>query len=217
MTGAWCLVQGWGGFFMLPGVFLLLLGLALHPRLNRLPKEEDDGVVLRRPDAPELFALIAEASGTRGVDAVAVNAETNASVQTYGLRGRLLTLGLPLWEPLTPEHRIALLGHELGHYSNGDARRGLVLGPAYRSLGLWLYYLSPIANPTNAVHMITNLAYVVPRLLVQGVLTDAAENDYGSHRIHAPGEMVTLPDSIGAKVTLDVAAILDAGQPNRTP
>ncbi|NEC91903.1 Uma2 family endonuclease [Streptomyces sp. SID12501] len=49
------------------------------------------------------------------------------------------------------------------------------------------------------------------------VLTDAAENDYGSHRIHAPGELVTLPDSIGAKVTLDVAAILDAGQPKRTP
>ncbi len=49
------------------------------------------------------------------------------------------------------------------------------------------------------------------------VLTDAAENDYGSHRVHAPGELVTLPESIGAKVTLDVAAILDAGQPNRTP
>ena len=45
------------------------------------------------------------------------------------------------------------------------------------------------------------------------VLTDAAENDYGNHRIHAPGELVTLPDTLGAKVTLDVAEILKAGQP----
>lgn len=172
VTGIWYVVSGWGGFLMVPGVFLLLLGWALHPRLNRLPKDEDNGVVLRRPDAPELFALIdeiAEATGTRSVDAVAVNAEANASVQTYGFRGRLLTLGLPLWESLTPEHRIALLGHELGHYSNGDTRRGLVLATAYRSLSLWLYYLSSIPNPT-AIQMITNLAYVVPRLLVQGVL-----------------------------------------------
>ncbi|WP_371662191.1 M48 family metallopeptidase [Streptomyces sp. NBC_00280] len=171
-TGIWCVVSGWGGLLMVPGLFLLLLGWGLRPRLNRLPKDEDNGVVLRRPDAPELFALIdeiAEVSGTRGVDAVAVNADTNASVQTYGLRGRLLTLGLPLWESLTPEHRIALLGHELGHYSNGDTRRGLVLGTAYNSLDLWLYYLSPTANRT-AVQMLTSLAYIVPRLVVQGVL-----------------------------------------------
>ncbi|MEU6224068.1 M48 family metalloprotease [Streptomyces sp. NPDC047042] len=173
VTGIWCVVSGWGGFLMLPGLFLLLLGFALRPRLGRLPKEEDNGVVLRRPDAPELFALIdeiAEASGTRGVNAVAVDASINASVRTYGLRGRLLTLGLPLWESLTPEHRIALLGHELGHYSNGDTRRGLVLGSAFHSLGLWLHYVSPIANPVTAIQMITNLAYVVPRLLLQGVL-----------------------------------------------
>ncbi|MET7985596.1 MULTISPECIES: Uma2 family endonuclease [unclassified Streptomyces] len=45
------------------------------------------------------------------------------------------------------------------------------------------------------------------------VLTDPAGGGYGSHRIHAPGEVVALPDSIGAKVTLDVAEILAAGGP----
>ncbi|ELP63467.1 M48 family metalloprotease [Streptomyces turgidiscabies] len=172
VTGVWCVVSGWGSFLMVPGLFLLLLGWALRPRLNRLPKDEGTGVVLRRPEAPELFALIDEiavASGTRGVDAVAVNAEVNASVRTYGLRGRLLTLGLPLWESLSPERRIALLGHELGHYSNGDTRRGLVLATAYHSLNLWLYYLSPTPNPTP-IQAITNLAYVVPRFLILGVL-----------------------------------------------
>ncbi|MDX3642632.1 Uma2 family endonuclease [Streptomyces sp. MB09-02B] len=45
------------------------------------------------------------------------------------------------------------------------------------------------------------------------VLTDPAGDTYASHRVHAPGETVTLPESIGAKVTLDVEAILKAGQP----
>ncbi|WP_405931235.1 Uma2 family endonuclease [Streptomyces sp. NBC_00827] len=44
------------------------------------------------------------------------------------------------------------------------------------------------------------------------VLTDPVQDEYASHRIHAPGELITLPDSLGAKVTLDVAEILRAGQ-----
>ncbi|MPY61869.1 Uma2 family endonuclease [Streptomyces spongiae] len=45
------------------------------------------------------------------------------------------------------------------------------------------------------------------------VLTEPAGDEYANHRVHAPGEIVTLPDSIGAKVTLDVEQILTAGQP----
>ncbi|MFI1418399.1 Uma2 family endonuclease [Streptomyces sp. NPDC020731] len=47
------------------------------------------------------------------------------------------------------------------------------------------------------------------------VLTDPVENEYAGHRFHSPGQQVTLPDSIGAKVTLDVAEILRAGQPRK--
>lgn len=43
------------------------------------------------------------------------------------------------------------------------------------------------------------------------VLTDPAGDDYATHRIHSPGQLITLPDSIGAEVTLDVAEILQAG------
>lgn len=45
------------------------------------------------------------------------------------------------------------------------------------------------------------------------VLTDPVGSEYATHRFHSPGQQVTLPDSIGAKVTLDVAGILEAGQP----
>ncbi|MYT31812.1 MULTISPECIES: Uma2 family endonuclease [unclassified Streptomyces] len=41
------------------------------------------------------------------------------------------------------------------------------------------------------------------------VLTEPIEDGYGMHRIHVPGEKVTLPESIGAEVTLDVTQVLD--------
>ncbi|OEV05308.1 Uma2 family endonuclease [Streptomyces oceani] len=47
------------------------------------------------------------------------------------------------------------------------------------------------------------------------VLTDPVANEYDTHRVHAPGEHVTLPESIGAEVTLDVAEVLRAARPAR--
>ncbi|WP_030983307.1 Uma2 family endonuclease [Streptomyces sp. NRRL WC-3744] len=44
------------------------------------------------------------------------------------------------------------------------------------------------------------------------VLTEPAGSEYTNHRVHAPGETVTLPDSIGAEVALDVEQIIKAGQ-----
>ncbi|MFF0010476.1 M48 family metallopeptidase [Streptomyces sp. NPDC005374] len=162
------LVRGWGGLGMVFGLFLLALAWSLRPRLNRL---SDDNRVLLRDDAPELYALVDEvaaALGTRGVDAVVVDARANAGVTHLGLRGRLLTLGLPLWEVLSPQQRIALLGHELGHFTNGDTRHGMVVGTACRSLGTWHYYLLPVPNP-NTIQVVTNLACVPFRLLVMAV------------------------------------------------
>ncbi|WP_016908964.1 Uma2 family endonuclease [Streptomyces xiaopingdaonensis] len=47
------------------------------------------------------------------------------------------------------------------------------------------------------------------------ILTEPADGEYQSHRLHAPGEQAVLPESIGAKVSLDVAQILDAGKNKR--
>ncbi|WP_371671020.1 M48 family metallopeptidase [Streptomyces sp. NBC_00289] len=169
-AGIWWIVRGWGGISMALGLFPLALAWGLRPRLPRLPKDEP---VLRRETAPELFALIDETAlvaGTRGVDTIAVDAELNASVTTYGLRGRrLLTLGLPLWQILPPRQRIALLVHELGHYGNGDSRHGLVVATACRSLTAWRYYFALTPKP-NIVQLVVNLACFVPGLLVTGVL-----------------------------------------------
>ncbi|QCX78702.1 hypothetical protein C9F11_25455 [Streptomyces sp. YIM 121038] len=44
------------------------------------------------------------------------------------------------------------------------------------------------------------------------LLTDPKGGEYGNHQVHAPGQVVALPDSIGAKVSLDVTALLEAGK-----
>lgn len=45
------------------------------------------------------------------------------------------------------------------------------------------------------------------------VLTEPVGGKYDSHRVYAAGELATLPDSLGAKVTLDVDELLAAGRP----
>ncbi|MEU0473055.1 Uma2 family endonuclease [Streptomyces olivaceus] len=49
------------------------------------------------------------------------------------------------------------------------------------------------------------------------VLTEPDCADYSTHRVHSPGETVTLPGSLGAEVTLDVGEVLAAGRPKSAP
>ncbi|GGT30757.1 Uma2 family endonuclease [Streptomyces chromofuscus] len=44
------------------------------------------------------------------------------------------------------------------------------------------------------------------------VLTEPTGSEYANHRVHAPGETITLPETIGAEVVLDVEQIIKAGQ-----
>ncbi|MFI1104548.1 M48 family metallopeptidase [Streptomyces melanogenes] len=145
LCGLLLVVLGWSTVSQpLLGAVLLVLAYGLRPRFARLPKGRP---VLRRSDAPRLFGLVdqvAQAVGTTGVDTVAVTADFNASVAAVGIRGRRhLEIGLALWEVLDWQERIALLGHELGHYAHGDTRHGRVLGSALRSLTLWRFFLAP--------------------------------------------------------------------------
>ncbi|SHM23178.1 M48 family metallopeptidase [Actinacidiphila paucisporea] len=164
-----------GGAFALQvllGAVLLLVVVSLRPRLGRLPK---DAVTLRRDTAPGLYALldrIAAESGTRPVDVVVLDASVNAGVTEYGLRRRrLLVLGLPLWHMLGPQQRVALLGHEFGHYANGDQRRGLVVGTALTTLGTWHHVLRPSGQRGRpVVQIIADLIMVPPWLFVLGLL-----------------------------------------------
>lgn len=116
-------------------VLALLVAWLLLPRFGSLRKLPD---VRRRADAPALFALldrVAAELGVRPVDAVVVSEDFNAAYGTVGLRRRrVLFLGLPLWESLTAQQKVALLGHEFAHGANGDAAHGVVVGTSLSTL-----------------------------------------------------------------------------------
>ncbi len=123
---------------ILVGALLVLLAWDVRPRLERLPSDQ---VADHVPDAPVLMAYLADVAagaGTRPVDAVYVTAAINAGVFDAGLRRRrVLVIGAPLWAALTPGQRTAVLAHELGHFVNGDTRRGTLVGGAISTLVEW--------------------------------------------------------------------------------
>ncbi|WP_371614500.1 M48 family metallopeptidase [Streptomyces sp. NBC_00454] len=163
-----------GGWYTVvqPLLGALLLGIVavLWPKPQRLPKHAP---VLYRADAPRLFDLVDEvaaAVGTSGVHAVVVDPSANAAVTNYGIRRRrMLILGLGLWEILSPQERVALLGHELGHFANGDLRSKFVTHWAMGALARWYYFLLP-KPPHNLVDLFVNTMLFLPRWAVYGLI-----------------------------------------------
>lgn len=152
------------------GALLLGIVAVLWPKPQRLPKHAP---VLYRADAPRLFELVDEvaaAVGTSGVHVVVVDPVANAAVTGYGIRQRrVLRLGLGLWEILSPQERVALLGHELGHFANGDVRSLFVTHGAMRALTQWHYFLLP-APAGSPLDWFLNLVLFLPRSTVYGLI-----------------------------------------------
>jgi Zn-dependent protease with chaperone function len=174
----------------------LLAGIAweVRPRLWRPPL---DGA-LTPATAPAAFALVAtvaEAAGARPPDRIVISDEFNAAYGRAGLRGqRVLVIGLPLWNALTDQQRLAVLGHECAHDVNRDLRSGLLVGTAISTLRRWAWLLYPdrrlgrdrawaaAGGPSSALVMLAE--FLVPLILLPlsgtvGLLT------LGLHRIAA--------------------------------
>ncbi|MFF4328993.1 M48 family metalloprotease [Streptomyces sp. NPDC001591] len=171
VAGGLLVVLGWETVVQpVGGVVLLVVAFVLRPRMHRIPQ---DGPVLYRADAPRLFELIDEVAavtGTAGVHVVVVRSDFNAAVTAYGWRQRrALFLGLGLWEVLAPQERVALLGHELGHFAHGDVRHGLLTHQALRSLALWVDTLAPSRAHTVWDTLFNILGYL-PRCAAYGLL-----------------------------------------------
>ncbi|MFD9727165.1 M48 family metallopeptidase [Streptomyces sp. NPDC059072] len=166
------IIGGWDtGVQPVLGALILVVVAALLPRPQRLPKHVP---TLYRADAPRLFDLIDEVAavvGTPGVHAVVVEPIANAAVTTYGFRNRrVLRLGLGLWEILSPQELVALLGHELGHFANGDVRSLHVTSGALRSLQHWYYFLVPATSATNVLTQLLRFLYFLPCWAFYGVI-----------------------------------------------
>ena len=134
---------------LIVGAILIATGWALIPRRHR---RKDTG--LTRADAPALYALldrIADELGTDAPDDVLLDHQFNASLFAPILSlapHTRLTIGLPLWEALSDQERIALLAHELAHKVNDDNARGGPVGLARWVLESWIYFLYPADEVT---------------------------------------------------------------------
>jgi Zn-dependent protease with chaperone function len=132
-------------------VSLLLAGIAweVRPRLWR-PRLDD---ALTRATAPAAFALVDEVAGVAGSrppDRIVISDEFNASYGRAGIRGhRVLVIGLPLWNALEDQQRLALLAHECAHDVNRDLRSGLLVGTAIDTLRRWAWLLHPDLRPNQ--------------------------------------------------------------------
>jgi Zn-dependent protease with chaperone function len=144
ILGSYLIVDGFPSLGVVPGTIFVLIALALRPRLGRLDPLQQR---LDRGEAPTLFKLVDEVATTIGAPAphvITVDADFNASADAVGLRRRrVLCLGLSLWGVLPPQQRVALLGHELGHFVNGDVRRGPLTHVAMTTLGTVAGLLRP--------------------------------------------------------------------------
>nr|WP_296069598.1 M48 family metallopeptidase [uncultured Actinoplanes sp.] len=148
-TGVWLVVSDWFSLRTVVGVALLGLAFALRPRLNRMKNLLEYHRQIEPATAPSLFALIDRVAAAVGAPApriVLFSEDYNAFTATVGLRGRrVLGLGAPLWATLDEGERVALLGHEMGHFVNGDVRRG----PLVRVAETTLARLADLVGPDH--------------------------------------------------------------------
>jgi heat shock protein HtpX len=173
VAGAWLVfAYRFPALSIVVGIAMVGLAIALRPRFGRLDPLLE---VLSADNAPALFRLVdevARAVGAPQPQVVAVDASFSAYATSVGLRRRrVLCLGLPLWAALTPQERVALLGHELGHFVNGDVRRGLLTQPAFTVLGSAADLFRPLGRGTGSgaialAEMLANaMQWVLSRLL----------------------------------------------------
>ncbi|MCW2862444.1 MAG: hypothetical protein JWP48_4152 [Actinoallomurus sp.] len=184
---------------------LLLTAFFVAPRFGRLPRKEN---VRFRADAPALFGLldrIGAEIGARPADAVVVTGAFNASYGTVGLRRRrVLELGLPLWDTLTEQQRIAILGHELAHGVNGDSRHGLIVGTSLSTLGRLHHAL----RPGGRDHRMNYIVDLMARLL-QGAVSSVVALVFRLQRattLRASQRAEYLADDLAARVASPAAA-----------
>ncbi|ADJ50571.1 Zn-dependent protease with chaperone function [Amycolatopsis mediterranei S699] len=148
-------------FFQHSGILAIKLGIVAVPMsyallkalfaIERTRGATTPGVPATRAGEPALWALVEElatAVGTRPPDTITLVSEVNAGVRErtgwLGLRVRRreMFIGAQLLAGLRHDQLCALLGHELGHYSNRDTRLAALTYRGRRSIERALLGLS---------------------------------------------------------------------------
>ena len=197
-----------------PLYLLTLLGFAMVWMLRpRLAKRPGSGW-LRREKAPRLFAIldrVSEATGAPTPKYVKLDARYNAATARRGIRHEpVLMLGVPLWQVLDGDERLALLGHELGHQVNGDTTQGVLVATAHRSLHEWrvLFYPSTARRPARGSGAAGLAQLLLPVILLPFyLLMTGLQMFYGWLQIHVSLRAEFLADDIAAQTASTSAAL----------
>jgi len=163
VAGTWLLVRGHGWPLKVLGVVLLLVAYATFPRPAATPRHSAS---LLPADAPALFGLLADIGGQIGAKPparVLVDRDFNAAATRVGWRRTpMLVIGAPLWVAAPPQARVALLGHELGHFAHHDLTHGWWVWTAQRSLQHWAEMLG---GPRHVMYSRNALAFRLVAIL----------------------------------------------------
>ncbi|MEV4759335.1 M48 family metalloprotease [Micromonospora sp. NPDC049559] len=229
--GVWLVVHDFPSLTIPFGLAALGLAVVLRPRFGRL---DESAYVLDRDQTPSLFDLVdevARAIGAPAPDVVAVNDDFNAYATSIGLRrARVLCIGLPLWGALPAQERVALLGHELAHFVNGDVRRLLLTQPAFTMLGTAADLVRPVSTfalPQSALmgwagellaeivqRVLARLLFTVHVVLVAVGLRDAQRAEYLADELAAEAAgsaaAVNLLDTLLIGETMEMVVRRDA-------
>ncbi|WP_432824316.1 M48 family metallopeptidase [Dactylosporangium sp. CA-092794] len=225
LAGVWLCSLSFPGPGLLLGLIVIGVAVELRPRFGRVPKYATE---VTPAEAPELHALVAQVASAVGAQPPAIYVEEdvfNASADSYGLRRRrVLVLGLPLWNALSRQQRVALLGHELGHFVNGDPRRGLVVQPAFTALHRLSILLRPAGDHglwarliLGALTAVLRAVLLLPRLALQILaFRDGQRAEYRADRLAATAagraatvellDLLTVLDSVAMLVKRDARA-----------
>lgn len=134
--GILLIVMDFPSLAIVPGALLVVISIVLRPRFGRIDPLAEQLTPERAPTLFRLIEQVATAIQAPVPHVVAFDRRLNASASAVGLsRRRVLILGLPLWAVLSPQERVALLAHELGHFVNGDVRRGPLTQLAFTTVG----------------------------------------------------------------------------------
>ncbi|NUR70837.1 MAG: M48 family metalloprotease [Hamadaea sp.] len=167
------LVVAWP--FLMKAVGLLLIGVAIlfRPQVGSVRKLLREVDPLTEAEAPALFGLIRRVAAAVGAPMphyLAVDADFNAFAGVVGItRRRVMCLGLPYLAIRRPQERVALIGHELGHFVNGDNHRSLAAQPALIAFATAADLIDPagmLQSLRDAARSSGFLALVIPIALL---------------------------------------------------
>jgi hypothetical protein len=153
--GVWVGTRGFPSALIAPGLILVAAAAWAWPRAG----QPADTTVLTRAEAPALHELVervAAALGTPVPHTIRVDERFAAEGGVHGLpHRRYLLIGVPLWQSLSRQQRVALLGHHLTHFTNRDPRRSRLVGDPSVALTRLIDLLTP--GPVQSLRVVQDL------------------------------------------------------------